>query len=695
MTISSNDPLLQPFTLGKLILRNRIVSTSHEPAYAEGGLPKDRYARYHLEKARGGVALTMIGGSAVVAPDSPPAFGNLEMYRDEIVPWLQRLAEGVHEQGAAVMCQITHLGRRTSNYTADWLPTVAPSGLKERAHRANPNQAEVWDLERIARAYAAAAQRCQAGGMDGIEIESYGHLFDGFLSPATNQRDDEWGGSLENRLRFPLLVLRSIRQAVGPEFVIGLRLAVTDELPGGLSTGEGLAAARTLIGEGIDFLSVVRGHIDTDQGLTRVIPPMGTPSSPHLEFAGEVRRAVRIPVMHAARIADIATARHALRNGLLDLVGMTRAQLADPYLVAKLAAGQEDRIRPCVGAGYCLDAIYQDGDTKCIHNPSTGRELQLPHLVPRRETAPRHIVVIGAGPAGLEAARVLGERGHRVSVLEAAPDPGGQLLLASRAPARRDLIGIVDWRISELARFDVTLRFNVWAEAPDVLALNPDVVIVATGGMPDPSFLATGADLVIDAWDVLSGARSPLGPVPPGEPGRVRREVLLYDDNGGHAGLDTARALIEGGGELEYVTPERIFGPDLGGMNYPLYAKVFAGSDTARITLLHTLHAVRRRDDGRLDAVLHSEYADRYLERVVDAVVVERGTRPNDELYHQLVAGSVNGGEVDQGALLELTPQTVRRNPGSSYQLFRIGDAVSSRNVHAAVYDAFRLCLAI
>jgi len=676
---SAADPLMQPFDLRHLRLRNRIVSTSHEPAYAEDGMPKERYARYHAEKAKGGAALTMIGGSAVVAPDSPPSFGNLHLYRDEIVPWLARVAEAVHEHGAYVMCQITHLGRRTSNYSGDWLPLVAASPLKERAHRAVPKQAEEWDLRRIVAAYADAARRCQAGGMDGIEIEAYGHLFDGFLSPATNLREDEFGGSPENRLRFPSMVVRAIREAVGPDFIIGLRPAVDDLLPGGLSESEGIEAMRRLVSDGIDFLSVIRGHIDTDAGLAKVIPPTGTPSAPHLDFAGQVRQALGIPVMHASRVADVATARHAVANGLVDLIGMTRAQLADPHLASKIAAGQEHRIRPCVGAGYCLDAIYQGSDTKCIHNPSTGRELHLPHVVTRTERSTRRAVVVGAGPAGLEAARVLGERGHAVTVLEAAHAPGGQLLLASRVPARRELIGIVDWRVAELESLGVKIRCNTYADGESVLAYGPDVVIVATGGVPDTSSL--GAH-VIDGWDILTGAKAPRG------------DVLLYDDNGGHAGLDVARALIEAGAGLEYVTPERMLGPEIGGINYPLYAKVFAQADT-RTTLLHELRSVERIPDGKLRVLLYSEAADLEVERVVDHVVVEQGTMPNDELYFALLPGSTNLGEVDQQALLGLHPQEIHRNETGGYQLFRIGDAVNSRNVHAAIYDAFRLCLAV
>ncbi len=675
------DPLLEPFALKHLTLRNRIVSTSHEPAYSEGGLPKDRYAAYHAEKAKGGVALTMIGGSAIVSRDSPPAFGNLELYRDEIVPWFAQLADRVHGHGALVMCQITHLGRRTSNYTADWLPVVAPSARKERAHRANPKQAEPWDLTRIIDDYAAAAQRCQEGGLDGLEIEAYGHLLDGFLSPATNHRDDEWGGSLDNRLRFPSAVVRAVRAAVGPDYPLGLRLAITDELRGGLSTDEGLAAARRLIADGIDFISVIRGHIDTDQGLLRVIPSMGQPSAPHLDYTGEVRAALGVAVMHASRIADVATARHAVRDGLVDMVGMTRAQIADPYLVAKIAAGQEDRIRPCVGASYCLDAIYQDGEAKCIHNAATGRELHLPHVIPPTET-PQRVVVVGAGPAGLEAARVLGERGHTVAVLEAGDAPGGQVRLAARTAQRRDLIGIIDWRVSECAQFDVKIHCNTYADESIVASYDPQVVIVATGGVPDTSSLAPPG-LVTDAWDVIAGA------------GIARGTVLLYDDNGGHAGLDTARVLLEAGVTLEYVTPERTLGPDIGGSNYPQYAKAFAASDDVRITLLHTLHSVERRADGRLAAQLHSEYAERNVERVIDQVVVEQGTVANDELYHALVLGSSNCGAVDHDALLGLRRQAITSNPAGAYRLFRIGDAVSSRNIHAAVYDAFRLCVAL
>ncbi len=676
------DPLLQPFELRHLTLRNRIVSTSHEPAYAEDGMPKDRYRLYHREKARGGVALTMIGGSAVVSRDSPPAFGNLLLYRDDVVPWLRRLADDVHDEGAAVMCQVTHLGRRTSNYTGDWLPLIYPSATKEPAHRAFPKRAEPWDLDRVVDDYVSAALRCQAAGLDGIEMQHYGHLLDAFLSPATNDRTDALGGVLDNRMALPRRVFRAVRAAVGPDFVVGVRMSMDEGLPGGLEPDEALVALSAYVDDGIDFLSLVKGTIESDAHLARVIPGMGTPAAPFLEFAAEVRRRTDVPVMHAARIADVATARHAVREGLLDLVGMTRPQLADPHLVRKLESGDEDRIRPCVGANYCLDSIYDSGDAKCIHNPATGREQTLVHQITPRATAGRRAVVVGAGPAGLEAARVLGELGHHVVVLEAAHAPGGQLRLAAASPRRRDLIGIVDWRVSEAKVAGVDFRYGVFAEVADVLAEEPDLVVVATGGRPHRSFLRSGQDLVLDTWDVMGGTSRPTG------------DVLVYDDNGAEPAHDAAELLARGGARVELVTPERTLAPGVGSMNSPAYLRAYAEHGVV-ITLAYQLRQVSRSTDGRLVAHLWSEYAECEALRVVDSVVVEQGTLPNDELYLDLVPGSRNLGEVDHDALVAGRPQTVATNPDGRYQLFRIGDAVSSRNVHAAIYDALRLCLAI
>ncbi|HEU0223666.1 MAG TPA: NAD(P)-binding protein, partial [Paracoccaceae bacterium] len=565
------DPLLEPYRLKHLALRNRIMSTAHEPAYSEGGLPKARYRAYHVEKARGGIALTFAAGSAVVSEDSPEAFGNLHAYRDEIVPWVAEMADAVHQAGAAIMMQITHLGRRTGWNRGAWLPVLAPSPIREPAHRAFPKEVEDWDIARILRDYADAAERLKAGGLDGIELECYGHLIDQFWSPATNQRADEWGGSLENRMRFGLAVLAAIRERVGPDFIVGCRLVVDEDWERGLSREEGLAIAKRLIATGgIDFLNVIRGHIETDAALTWVIPVQGMRSAPHLDFCGEVRAATKFPVFHAARIADVATARHAVASGKLDMVGMTRAHIADPHIVRKVMAGREHRIRPCVGATYCLDRIYEGGEALCIHNASTGREESLPHEVERAER-PLKALVVGAGPAGLEAARVLALRGHAVTVIEAQDAAGGQVRLIAQVARRREMIGIIDWRLSECGEAGVSFRFNMLAEASDVLGENPDVVIVATGGLPNVARIEgvelPGAELVLSTWDVLSGGAA------------VSGEVLLFDDHAGHPGLTCAEA-IAGRVRLEIVSPERFFAADVGGLNHAAYMRALDAAGT-------------------------------------------------------------------------------------------------------------------
>jgi len=673
----SNDPLLQPYRLRHLTLRNRIMSTAHEPAYSEDGMPKERYRLYHAEKAKGGIALTMTAGSAVVGQDSPAAFGNLHAYKDEIVPWLRELADACHEHGSAIMMQITHLGRRTNWNKADWLPVLAPSPVREPAHRAFPKEAEDWDIDRIVGQYADAAERMQAGGLDGIELEAYGHIMDGFWSPATNHRDDQWGGSLDNRLRFTWAVLDAIRARVGDGFLVGIRMVADEDWGKGLSREEGVEIARRLAGSGkVDFLNLIRGHIETDAVLSKVIPIQGTPAAPHLDFCGEVRAETKFPVFHAARINDVATARHAVAEGKLDMVGMTRAHIADPHIVNKVAAGRETDIRPCVGATYCLDRIYEGHEALCIHNPATGRERTIPQIVTRSTGPARKVVIVGAGPAGLEAARVAGERGHAVVLFEAADRPGGQVRLAARVPRRRELIGIVDWRVEQCARLGVDMRFNTYAEAADVLAEAPDVVLIATGGLPNTAIVA-GDDLAVSSWDILSGDAKP------GE------RVLVYDDNAAHQGLSAAEVLANAGAQLEIVTPERFFAADIGGLNHVAYAEAFDRAG-ARITINKRVVGVRRSGNG-LIAEIGSDYSERIEEREVDQVVVEHGTLPLDEVYFALKPLSRNSGEMDYEALIAGAPQTVTRNPEGAFQLFRIGDAVASRNIHAAVYDAIRL----
>ena len=244
----SSDPLLQPFQLKHLTLKNRIMSTSHEPAYADDALPKMRYQLYHEEKAKGGLALTMFGGSTNVAPDSPAAFGQLYAGDDEIIPYYQQMADRVHSHGAAIMCQLTHMGRRTRWDVENWLPVVAPSLVREPMHRAFPKEMEEEDIRRIVAAYADAALRTKQGGLDGIEVIAYGHLMDQFWTPLINKRRDRYGGSLENRMRFSLEVYEAIRRKVGDDYIVGVRMSGSEDREGGLGQEELTEIARRLVG---------------------------------------------------------------------------------------------------------------------------------------------------------------------------------------------------------------------------------------------------------------------------------------------------------------------------------------------------------------------------------------------------------------------------------------------------------------
>ncbi|MDZ5451166.1 NADH:flavin oxidoreductase [Labrys sp. ZIDIC5] len=673
----SNDPLLQPFQLKHLTLRNRIIVTSHEPAYPEDGMPKERYRAYHVERAKGGVAMTMTAGSAAISKDSPPVFNNLLAYKDEIVPWLKDLTDAVHEHGAAVMIQLTHLGRRTRWDKGDWLPVVAPSHQREAAHRAFPKKLEDWDIERIIKDFADAAERMKAGGMDGIELEAYGHLIDQFWSPLTNELDGPYGGSLENRLRFGFDVLKAIRERVGPDFLVGVRYTADEQLEGGTTREEGLEISRRLKESSlIDFLNVIRGHIDTDAGLTDVIPIQGMANSPHLDFAGEIRAATQFPTFHAAKIPDVATARHAIAAGKVDMIGMTRAHMTDPHLVRKIIEKREDDIRPCVGANYCLDRIYQGGAAYCIHNPATGRELTMPHTLQAAEVR-KTVAVIGAGPAGLEAARVAAGRGHRVVVFEAAGKPGGQVRLTAQSPRRKEMISIIEWRMSQCEKLGVTFHFNTWADADSIEAEKPDVVIVATGGLPHTEVLSKGNELVVSAWDIISGD------VKPGS------NVLIFDDAGDHAGLQAAEILAQAGAKVEIMTPDRSFAPEVMGMNLVPYMRSLQKLDVT-FTVTYRLLAVEKAGN-QLVAHIGSDYGGIVRQRSFDQIVVNHGTIPLDDLYFELKPSSSNLGEMSYEQLIAGQPQSVVRNGEGQFQLFRIGDAVAARNTHAAIYDGLRL----
>ncbi|PCC48839.1 FAD-dependent oxidoreductase [Brevibacterium aurantiacum] len=683
----SHDPLLQPFTLGPVRLKNRIVSTAHEPAYTELGMPKDRYRLYHREKVRGGVGLTMTAGSAIVSKDSPAAFGNVDLSTDEVIPWLAAIADDCHAEGTAVMIQLTHLGPRNSNFTADWLPLISASRHREPTHRSFTKAMEEFDIERVVDDFAAATARVKAAGFDGLEFLHTGHLVDYFFASRFNEREDEYNGDLAARMRFPLQIIDAMRGA-SDGLALGVRMSVLEQLEDGITEEASIEVLKEYAAHGVDFLNLNVGSISSDKELAEAIPGMGTPSAPWLETCRRVRQAIDIPVLHAARIADAPTARFAIEDGCLDLVGMTRAQLADPYLVKKIEEKREDDIRPCVGANMCLDSIYTSGAATCIHNPASGREADLPQEVTRDvESGPKHVVIVGAGPAGLEAARVAAVRGHRVTVLEADEAVGGQVRIAARSQRRRDLIGIIDWRAQQCKKHGVDIRLDTFAEEDDILALSPDVVIIATGGVPDSSYPFREQGPSFDVWDVMNDCL------------RNKSRVLVFDDHGFYPALDAVEHLARNGQEVTYVSPERTIGVDVGSMNSPAYLQVFSEFGV-KVHLGERLAAKPKINGKLVTARLRNDYSGIETELETDAVVVDFGTTPNDDVYFALKPHSSNHGEIDIDSWIHGQPQPAHRigsNPSTTaeasapFALYRIGDSVASRNVHAAVLEGLRV----
>lgn len=670
MPAYSNDPLLQSFSLRHLTLKNRIMSTSHTMLYAADGAPQERYQLYHEEKAKGGIALTMFGGSSSVSRDSATASGVIELTNDSVIPHMQQFSDRIHSYDCALMCQITHLGRRANTRTWDWLPTVAPSRSRE-VDGTFPKVMDRHDIARIVRDYGEAALRCKEGGLDGCEVVGHAHILEQFWSPAANQRQDEFGGSLENRLRFGFMVLEEIRRKVGDDFIVGMRVAMDQGYAGGLNKDDCLEIAKLHEASGlIDFLNLNYGRVDTSIGYVNLMPGMSGPSGTYLDLVRDFGSELKLPLFHACRIIDAPTARDAIRDGSVDMIGMTRAHLSDPHIVEKIERGEETRIRPCVGATFCMD------HRACIHNPSTGREASLPHRVKPADNKKR-VVVVGGGPAGLEAARVSASRGHEVILLEALEHVGGQIVLAASAGWRGEIIGIADWLREEVHHDGVDVRTGVHATRDTVIDLNPDMIVIATGGRPDLEWL-DGHEHCDNVWDILAG-RTP-----------IKESVLIYDELGDHAGASCAEVLADHADRVELAFRGHQAAQRSGYVNYPVYLKHFYEKGIV-MTADRRLEKVEKIGQ-QLRVTMANELTGQAEERIVDQVVVERGTVPRDALFEDLRAASNNDGRTDIDELLAGQPQTMAFGQSEGFTLFKVGDAVSSRDIHCAILDSRRLC---
>jgi 2,4-dienoyl-CoA reductase-like NADH-dependent reductase (Old Yellow Enzyme family)/thioredoxin reductase len=670
---------MKPLTIKGVTIRNRIMSTAHSSGFVKDGLPQEQYRAYQEAKARGGIGMTMVAGTASVTPDSPNReAGHIDVSSDEIIPYLAALAKVIRSHGASVMAQLGHMGRRAVWDRDHWLPIVSASTVREPTNHSFPKAAEDWDIRRIVRGFADGAERCRQGDMQGVEIGAgYMHLIEQFLSPLSNVRTDKYGGSLENRMRFLVEILEAIRLKVGDDFIVGARMSGDELRKGGLTQADAIFIAQDLARRGlVDFLSIMGGEAQDHISHPTALPGMSYPIAPFLYLASAVKREVDVPVFHAQRITDVRTAARAIADGHVDMIAMTRPHMADPHIVKKMMEGREEDIRPCVGANYCIDRFYIRGQARCLHNPAMGREQEIPYEF---EAAPvrKKIAVVGGGPSGLEAARVCRSRGHDVVLFEKQKKTGGQINIAARAPRHEALANVAHWLDLQVRKLGVEVRLETTATEAVLAAGAFDVIIVATGGRPSNARVV-GAEHAISSWDILNGQVAPA------------KNVLIYDDNGEHQAPQCAEFMAERGARVEFVTHDRAMGQDIGLTEAALYRKNLY---RLGVVFVPDQKLIEVYPEGeRFVAVLQNAYTDAEEEHLTDQVVIENGTLPHEELYLALKPKSKNLGELDLRAFVEGRAQSIDNNPKGAFKLFRIGDAVTSRNIHGSIYEAVRLC---
>ena len=646
-------PLFEPITLGRVTVRNRIVMTGHGTGLAENFLPSQRHVAYYRERAMGGVGLIGMAFPQI-HPTSQDVPGEPHAYDPAIVPGLRRISDAVHEYGARMVMQLGHGGRQgSSTFTeqALWGPSNIPCPFNLEM----PKEMEPEDIEEIIAAHALGARHAKLGGMDGVEIHSGygGYLLASFLSGFSNFRDDEYGGSLENRMRIVLRVIAAVRDEVGPDFLVGINLQGNDFSPGGLEPADAQAIARAIEATGgVDYICVKAAtYYEANQN----VPDMQHPKLIWASLAQAVKEAVSLPVIAVGRINDPFDAVSVLTNGQADLVAMTRQQIADAETVNKMREGRLDDIRRCIGCNQgCIDRLFKMTSATCVHNPAAGYELQLGLTTLTITERPRRLVVVGAGPAGLKAAEVAARTGHEVILIERRPHVGGQLRLAAGVKGRGEIAGVITYLQTQIAKLGVDVRLNWSPTVGEILALEPDEVIVATGSAPGRDIIGNiaqgilhtpGLDdvRVITVWDVLED-NAPIG-----------RRVLVNDDGEGTwKAIGVALELSERGHDVHLSTPLAHVGAKIGPFSQSrLIPRLFASDIT-----LHpftSISAVGERD------VHVTERGRTAVIAEVDTVILAGWHRPVNALYFALK---------DAGMVVA-----------------RVGDAIASRTMLEAVHE--------
>jgi 2,4-dienoyl-CoA reductase-like NADH-dependent reductase (Old Yellow Enzyme family)/thioredoxin reductase len=553
--------VFSPLALGHKTLRNRIVFGAHTTNMAEAGLPGDRHLGYYLERAKGGAAMIVVEPMPVHAA-AVLTRGNFRHSSDDVIPHFARITEACKAEGAVMIQQLYHVGAHgdwDNSWHANWSPSGGPSYHDNDGSRAM----SVAEIEETIDAFVQSAIRCRKAGFDGVEVwAGYHCLLDQFWTPFSNRRSDEWGGTLENRTRFSREILRRIREACGDDFIIGL--SVSDDPATGVfpDRDEMVGIVRLHDADGLmDYVTVGAGsYID----FQKIIPSFQYPENLGADLAERLKRAgLRARVTAEANIRTPENANTVLGAGQADLVSIVRGQIADPHLVAKAADGRGDDIRGCLSCNQqCWGRRGRDYYISCLVNPSVGHEYAWGGDRFTATENPRTVLVVGGGPAGLEAARVAAERGHRVTLSEAGPELGGQFRLAGLQPCRAQITDLIAWYGRQLQRLGVSVGFNTWMEADEIAAVGADVVILATGSLPPETGFQKALPQVAELPGIGLGSVWSTEDVM-GRAARLGKRVIVLDEGGHWKGVGTAWHLAEAGHEVTIVTPDAMIARDL------------------------------------------------------------------------------------------------------------------------------------
>jgi 2,4-dienoyl-CoA reductase (NADPH2) len=641
--------LFSPLRVGPVTVANRVVFSAHLTNYAEDGLPSEQHAAYYAARAAGGVGL-VITEEHSTHPTDWPYEKLIHGFRRSVIPGYRRITEAVHAHGVPIFAQLNHNGGQASGMYSR-LPVWAPSAVPDPMFREVPKAVDLSEIAEIVAGYGTVAGHCAEGGFDGVELQcSHSSIVRGFLSPATNRRTDGYGGRLENRARILLEIIDAVREAIGTERALGVRLCGDELIEGGTTIDQAVEVARMVEATGkVDYINTSIGVATST--LYMIEASMAVPPGYALFIANAMRRAVRLPVIGVGRIKDPVQAERALAEGHCDLVGVVRGQIADPDFMAKARAGYATEIRTCLSCNQeCVGRMGLNRWLGCIENPRTGREA-VPLPPPRARG--RRVVVVGGGPAGLQAASSAARRGHHVTLFEREAATGGQAAVAASVPGRAEFLDLVRNLLAECRRHGVDIKTGTEATAEWLRAESPDAVVLATGARPQPPHWAGGLDRVVDVRDVLEGRVTPGG------------DVLVVDELGFHQATSVAELLADRGCRVRVSTPGMVVGQDLGiTLDLEMFI-VRAGNKGIRQTTDEVVMSASADESGGVVLQILTHTTGAMSEVSVDWVVCAVHQAPEDGLWQAL--------------------------KDAPFEVHRAGDCLTPRRAHAAVIEGDRV----